>query len=146
MQISFTDRELDVMAVLWEQGPSTVAEVRERLADDLAYTTVLTILRTLEEKGHVGHEEEGRAYRYHSLVARDEAGTSALRRLVGTVFGGSSELLLTNLVSDRRLDRAELERMRRLLDERLQESGLRDAGTAGDEPSDPATRGRTGAP
>ena len=146
MQISFTDRELDVMAVLWEHGPSTVAEVRERLADDLAYTTVLTILRTLEEKGHVGHEEEGRAYRYHSLVARDEAGTSALRRLVGTVFGGSSELLLTNLVSDRRLDRAELERMRRLLDERLQESGLRDAGTTGDEPSDPATRGRTGAP
>jgi len=146
VQISFTDRELDVMAVLWEHGPSTVAEVRERLADDLAYTTVLTILRTLEEKGHVGHEEEGRAYRYHSLVARDEAGTSALRRLVGTVFGGSSELLLTNLVSDRRLDRAELERMRRLLDERLQESGLRDAGTTGDEPSDPATRGRTGAP
>ena len=146
MQISFTDRELDVMAVLWEHGPSTVAEVRERLADDLAYTTVLTILRTLEEKGHVGHEEEGRAYRYHSLVARDDAGTSALRRLVGTVFGGSSELLLTNLVSDRRLDRAELERMRRLLDERLQESGLRDAGTTGDEPSDPATRGRTGAP
>jgi predicted transcriptional regulator len=146
VQISFTDRELDVMAVLWEHGPSTVAEVRERLADDLAYTTVLTILRTLEEKGHVGHEEEGRAYRYHSLVARDEAGTSALRRLVGTVFGGSSELLLTNLVSDRRLDRAELERMRRLLDERLQESGLRDAGTTGDEPSDPAPRGRTGAP
>ena len=145
MQISFTDRELDVMAVLWEHGPSTVAEVRERLADDLAYTTVLTILRTLEEKGHVGHEEEGRAYRYHSLVARDEAGTSALRRLVGTVFGGSSELLLTNLVSDRRLDRAELERMRRLLDERLQESGLRDAGTTGDEPSGPATGGRTGA-
>ncbi|HEY0972585.1 MAG TPA: BlaI/MecI/CopY family transcriptional regulator [Gemmatimonadales bacterium] len=119
MQISFTDRELDVMAVLWEHGASTVAEVRERLADDLAYNTVLTVLRTLEEKGHVGHEEEGRAYRYFPLVAREEAGTSALRRLVGKVFGGSPEMLLTQLVADRGLGRDELERMRRLLDERL---------------------------
>ena len=55
MRISFTDRELDVMAVLWERGSATVAEVRERLPDDLAYTTVLTVLRTLEEKGHVEH-------------------------------------------------------------------------------------------
>ena len=58
---SFTDRELDVMAVLWERGPSTVAEVREHLEDRLAYTTVLTVLRTLEAKGFVSHEEEGDA-------------------------------------------------------------------------------------
>ena len=70
----FTDRELDVMAVLWDRGDATVAEVQERLSDDLAYTTVLTVLRTLEEKGHVGHREEGRAYRYHPLVERAEAG------------------------------------------------------------------------
>ena len=56
---SFTDRELDVMAVLWDRGPSTVAEVREHLEDALAYTTVLTVLRTLETKGFVSHEEEG---------------------------------------------------------------------------------------
>ena len=54
MEISFTERELDVMGVLWEEGSATVAEVRERLADDLAYTTVLTVLRTLEEKGYAG--------------------------------------------------------------------------------------------
>lgn len=119
MQISFTDRELDIMAVLWEHGPSTVAEVRERLEDDLAYNTVLTVLRVLEEKGYVGHEEEGRAYRYHPLVAREEAGTSALRRMVRKLFAGSPELLLTRLVSDRRLHREELERLRELLDERL---------------------------
>jgi len=123
VQISFTDRELDVMAVLWEHGPSTVAEVRDRIVDDLAYTTVLTILRTLEEKGYVGHEEEGRAYRYFPVVAREEAGTSALRRLVGKIFAGSPELLLTQLVSDRGLGRDELERMRRLLDERLEQNG-----------------------
>lgn len=80
---SFTDRELDVMAVLWERGSATVAEVQERLADALAYTTVLTVLRTLEEKGYAGHEEgEGRAYRYHARVDRSEAGESALKRLL----------------------------------------------------------------
>ena len=132
MQISFTDRELDVMAVLWEHGPSTVAEVRDRIADDLAYTTVLTILRTLEDKGYVGHREEGRAYRYFPAVAREEAGTSALRRLVGKIFAGSPELLLTQLVSDRGLGRDELERMRRLLDERLEENAADRPGDGGE--------------
>ena len=74
MDINFTDRELDIMAVLWERGPSTVTEVREALSDDLAYTTVLTVLRVLEEKGRVGHEEEGRAHRYFPRVKREEAG------------------------------------------------------------------------
>ena len=119
MDIAFTDRELDVMAVLWEDGPATVAEVQHRLADALAYTTVLTILRTLEEKGHVRHEEEGRAYRYHPLVDRKAAGASALRRLVRKVFGGSPEMLLTQLVSERGLSAEQLERMRELLEERL---------------------------
>ncbi|MGH7477097.1 MAG: BlaI/MecI/CopY family transcriptional regulator [Longimicrobiales bacterium] len=119
MEIAFTERELDVMAVLWELGEATVAEVQERLPDALAYTTVLTVLRTLEEKGHVGHREVGRAYRYTPRVGREAAGRSALKRLVGTIFGGSPELLLTQLVSDRRLTDAQLERLRMLLDERL---------------------------
>ena len=117
----FSDRELDVMAVLWDRGEATVAEVQERLSDELAYTTVLTVLRTLEEKGHVGHRTgEGRAYRYHPLVEREEAGSSVLDRMLDRVFGGSPELLLTQLVSDRKLSAGELERMRRLLDERLE--------------------------
>jgi BlaI family penicillinase repressor len=124
----FTDRELDVMAVLWERGDATVAEVQSRLPDALAYTTVLTVLRTLEEKGHVGHREEGRAYRYHPLVEREAAGASALGRLVDRVFGGSPELLLTQLVAERDLSEAELERMRRLLDEKL---GRGDGGEGG---------------
>lgn len=119
----FTDRELDVMAVLWDAGDATVAEVQESLADELAYTTVLTVLRTLEEKGHVGHAEEGRAYRYHPLVEREEAGARALTRMLDRVFGGSPELLLTQLVAERNLSDAELERMRRLLDERLGDAG-----------------------
>jgi predicted transcriptional regulator len=123
MEINFTDRELDVMAVLWEKGSATVAEVREALTDELAYTTVLTVLRTLEEKGHVDHVEEGKAHRYRPLVARERAGKSALRRLVTKIFDGSPEVLLTHLVSDRNLTAAELKRMRKLLDERLREEG-----------------------
>jgi BlaI family transcriptional regulator, penicillinase repressor len=121
MEISFTERELDVMAVLWERGSATVAEVRAALSDDLAYTTVLTMLRILEEKGFVGHTEEGKAYRYHPLVDREAAEKSAVRKLVRRVFGGSAELLLTQLVSDRDLSTDEVERMRELLDRRLRE-------------------------
>jgi predicted transcriptional regulator len=119
--VQFTDRELDVMTVLWERGPSTVAEVQAALADRLAYTTVLTVLRLLEEKGHVGHSEEGRAHRFHPLVEREHASKSALRRLTDRLFSGSPELLLTRLVDDEKLTPDELERMRELLDRRLAE-------------------------
>src|SRR2546421_12754798 len=111
--IAFTDRELDVMSVLWDAGSATVAQVRERLSDDLAYTTVLTVLRTLEQKGYVGHTGEGRAHRYRPLVKRAAAGRSALRRLVDKVFDGSPELLLTQLGSGRNLGDEELRRPRK---------------------------------
>ncbi|MEP7383348.1 MAG: BlaI/MecI/CopY family transcriptional regulator [Gemmatimonadota bacterium] len=122
-EILFTGRELDVMAVLWWHGASTVAEVRVRLGDALAYTTVLTVLRTLETKGHVTHATEGKAHRYSPCVARDEAGRSALGRIVEKIFGGSRELLLTQLVDGRSIDDAELKRLRKVLNERLKDSG-----------------------
>ena len=117
----FTERELDVMAVLWDHGPSTAAEVREQIADPLAYNTVLSMLRILEEKGHVKHVEDGRAHRYIAKVAREAAGTSALNRVVDKVFQGSPEFLLTHFMRDRSLDADELRRLRRILDERLAE-------------------------
>lgn len=120
-EVIFTERELDLMGVLWDLGSGTVAEVRERLSDDLAYTTVLTILRTLEEKGYVAHEEEGRAHRYFPLVERNEAQTSALRRLTRKLFSGSTEMLLTHLVADRDLEDGELRRLHDLLEDRLGE-------------------------
>ncbi|MBL8958658.1 MAG: BlaI/MecI/CopY family transcriptional regulator [Gemmatimonadetes bacterium] len=116
---SFTERELDCMAVLWERGPSTVAEVREALADSLAYTTVLTVLRTLEAKGHVGHEVVGKAHRYLPLVAREAAGSSALGRIVDKIFGGSRELLLAHLVEGQGVTDDEIRNLRRVLNERL---------------------------
>ena len=124
MSVAFTDRELDVMSVLWDLDSATVAEVRGQLTDDLAYTTVLTVLRTLEQKGYVGHSGEGRAHRYRPLVKREAAGRSALRRLVDKVFDGSPEMLLTNLVSDKNLSDEELRRLRRLLQGRLRERKL----------------------
>lgn len=119
MEIVLFDRELEVMQVLWEVGAATVAEVRTRLEDDMAYTTVLTVLRRLEEKGFVGHQQEGRAHRYHPLIEPVQVRLSALERLTTKLFEGSHELLLTHLVSHERLSRRELSRLRRLLDEQL---------------------------
>ncbi|HEX8358546.1 MAG TPA: BlaI/MecI/CopY family transcriptional regulator [Longimicrobium sp.] len=121
MEIVLYDRELEVMQVLWDRGPSTVAEVRDAIPDEMAYTTVLTVLRRLEEKGYAGREEEGRAHRYRARVHRQQARESAVERLLGRLFQGSPELLLTHLVSGRRLSEAELRRVRDLVDGRLGE-------------------------
>lgn len=131
------------MTVLWSAGPSTVSEVRSALAragHPLAYTTVLTVLRTLEAKRHVAHAEEGRAHRYRPLVARDVAGRSALRRLLGTVFGGSPELLLTQLVDERGLAPDELRRMRALLDQRLRDADAAQPDSSRADAPDPERR------
>lgn len=128
-EIRFTRRELDVMSILWRRGSGTVAEVQEELSDPLAYTTVLTVLQTLEEKGHVRHEEEGRAYRYFPTVEVEEAGGSALGRILDKIFHGSAETLLARLVSEEDLSDEELRRMRRLLERRL----------TGGEPGEPET-------
>ena len=122
MEIRFTNRELDIMGVLWTRGPSTVAEVREALQDDLAHNTVLTMFKVMEGKGYVSRSPEGRAHRYASRVERDAAGESALGRVTERLFGGSPEELLVRLV-DSGLDQDELRRMRDLLDRRLDEMG-----------------------
>jgi len=125
VDISFTDRELDVMAVLWRRGSGTVNEVREDLDDDLAYTTVLTILRTLEDKGFITHLAEGKAHRYLPAVTQDLAGKSVLARMLDKVFAGSPEMLLAQLVNERDLGADDLLRLRKLLDVRLAEAKRR---------------------
>jgi BlaI family penicillinase repressor len=119
--VYFPPRELEVMSILWRLGSATVAEVKEALEEPLAYTSVLSALQTLEEKGYVRHEPEGRAYRYFATVEADRAGGSALARIRDAIFHGSAERMFAQLVSDRGLGREELERMRRLLAERLEE-------------------------
>src|SRR5215217_6221392 len=104
---SLGERELDVMTVLWAKGSGTVTEVREALDVPLAYTTVLTILRNLEAKGCLRRADEGRAHRYFPRVKQKAAQRRALRRLIDTLFLGSPEALLTQLVDEHDLSAEE---------------------------------------
>jgi BlaI family transcriptional regulator, penicillinase repressor len=119
--IHFAPRELEVMSILWRLGSATVAEVREALDEELAYTSVLSALQTLEEKGYVRHEAHGRAYSYLPNVGAEHAGGSAIARIRDAIFHGSAERMFAQLVSDKKLSREELERMRGLLADRIEE-------------------------
>jgi len=112
----FTDRELDIMSVLWALASGTVAEVRQNLADGSGYTTVLKMLQILEEKGLVRHEREGRAYRYHPAIGQGEAGKHELLRIVDKVFQGSTELAVAKLVHQSTMSAGAIRRVRALLD------------------------------
>jgi predicted transcriptional regulator len=115
MRIVLAEREAQLMDVLWDHGPSTVTEVQSLLVDELAYTTVLTMLRKLEAKGYVGHEEEGRAHRYHALIERTAAQEGALKALVSRLFKGSSDALLMHLVSREKLSAEQVQRIEKQL-------------------------------
>ena len=117
------DRELDVMSVLWDLGSGTVAEVRKQLPADLAYTTVLTILRNLETKGLVSHEAEGKAHRYSPRVARRAARRNALSQVIDKLFHGSPEQLLAHLVEERALTADDLKRLNAQLKARAKKEG-----------------------
>jgi predicted transcriptional regulator len=117
--VYFPPRELAVMSVLWRLGSATVTDVKDALAEELAYTSVLSALQTLEEKGYVRHEAEGRAYRYFATVEAERAGGSALARIRDAIFQGSAERMFAQMVADKRLSKTELQRMRKLLAERL---------------------------
>jgi predicted transcriptional regulator len=111
-----TDHELRLMEVLWKRGRSTVADVVESLAPPpLAYSTVLTTLRTLEHKGYIDHEEDGRAYVYHPLVARDEAAKSATRHLLERFFSSSPGALAVTLLDDTHLTADDVAKIKALL-------------------------------
>lgn len=122
MSKTLTDRESDIMQVLWDRGPCRVSDVRAHLKDPLAHNTVLTMLGILEEKGFVRREAEGRGHRYFAQVPEEAARESALRHLVRKFFRGSSELLFTHLVSDQRLSAAQAKRLRKLLQDIIDEN------------------------
>jgi predicted transcriptional regulator len=115
----FPPRELSVMSVLWRLGSGTVSDVRDALDVDLAYTSVLSALQTLEEKGVVRHEAAGRAYRYFPTVEAERAGGSALARVRDAIFHGSAVRMFAQMVADKKLSRKELERMREVIAKRL---------------------------
>ena len=114
--LHLTPRELDIMSVLWQLGEATVTEVRDRIDTSLAYTSVSTMIRTLELKGYVGHRRgDGKTHIYFPVIEPEKAGETALGRVLDKVYGGSPIKLLAHLVEQRRLSEKELERMRELL-------------------------------
>ena len=120
--LQLTEGELRLMDVIWDKGRATVAEVAEALPKSLglAYNTVLTTLRILEDKGYVRHTtaKEGRAFIYSARVSREQASRSAVHHLLSRFFGDSAEALVLNLIDGEQLSDAELKRVRDLLKEK----------------------------
>jgi BlaI family penicillinase repressor len=114
--LHLTQRELDIMSVLWELGEATVTEVRDRVDPNLAYTSISTMIRMLEMKGYVSHRRgEGKTHVYFPVIDAEAAGESALGRVLDKIYGGSPIKLLAHLMDQRRLSEKELDRMRDLL-------------------------------
>jgi predicted transcriptional regulator len=116
---NLTEAEIRLMDVIWDKGSATVAEVAETLPKELglAYNTVLTTMRILEDKGYVRHTVEGRAFVYSPLVGREEASRNAVRHLISKFFRNSPELLVLNVLNDEDLSETELHRIRQLVAE-----------------------------
>jgi predicted transcriptional regulator len=111
--------ELRIMNVLWEQGPSTVREVLEVLParPRPAYTTVLTMMRLMHEKGYLDRREQGRAHVYQARLRERAVKGRLVRTMVNTVFRGSAEAAVVRLLEDEKLTAEELERIRKVIDE-----------------------------
>jgi BlaI family penicillinase repressor len=116
---ALTDAEARVMAVLWDRRTATVADVVDALKKKrpVSYSTVQTILRILETKGYVTHDKVGRAFIFHPRVDERQARRRALRHLVSRLFNGSLTLLVLNVLEDERIDRDELARLKKLIED-----------------------------
>ena len=116
---TLTDAELRLMDILWGRGPATVSDVVDALPmrQSLAYSTVLTTLRILEQKGYVRHEKHGRAFVYHPVVNRKQASQNAVQYILSRFFDNSPELLLLNVLENENIDPLELERLKTLVSE-----------------------------
>jgi BlaI family transcriptional regulator, penicillinase repressor len=115
-ELRLTQRELDIMSVLWDLGEATVTEVRDRVDPNLAYTSVSSMIRMLEMKGYVSHRRgEGKTHVYFPAIDPETAGESALGRVLDKIYGGSPIKLLAHLMEQNKLSDKELARMRDLL-------------------------------
>ena len=110
-------RERQIMDVLYARGRATAQEVLDDLPDPPSYSAVRALLRVLEDKGHVGHEQDGPRYVFAPVVARDKASRSALRRMLDTFFDGSAEAAMAALLDlqSSKLDPEELDRLAKLI-------------------------------
>jgi BlaI family transcriptional regulator, penicillinase repressor len=115
---TLTEAELRIMQVLWQKGPGTVQRVLDSLPGEpqLAYNTVLTVIRILERKGYISHSKDGRAHVYRALVAQAEASRSEIRHLVNRFFRNSHEDLVLNILEDRGIGPKELDWLKKMLE------------------------------
>jgi predicted transcriptional regulator len=114
-------RERQILDILYREGRASAARVREKLPDAPSYSAVRALLRILEDKGAVRHENEGLQYIYSPAVPRDQAKQSALTHLVSTFFGGSAEAVVAALLKKEKLSKTELERLSQLINEAKKE-------------------------
>jgi len=112
--ITLTEAELRLMKILWQRGESVVSDLVAAMPEGemLAYNSVLTTVRILEQKGYVDHRQEGRAFVYRPCVAEDEASRSEVKHVLSRFFGNSRERLLLSLLGDEEISREELRRLK----------------------------------
>ncbi len=114
--VTLTNHELRLMNVLWQRENATVADIVGALPPPpLAYTTVMTTLGTLEEKGYVTHGKTGRAFVYRSVIERSEAATSLLDTLLERFFGSSPGVLALSLLEDERLSDEDIAKFKQVI-------------------------------
>jgi predicted transcriptional regulator len=124
---TLTEAELRLMKILWRRGASAVTDLVDAMPDGepLAYNSVLTTIRILEQKGYVTHRQEGRAFIYSPVVAQEEAGRTEVRHVLGRFFGNSREQLLLSVLGDEEVTADELARLKeaiRLAEEKAGEA------------------------
>lgn len=125
--LDLSRRERQIIDILYARGRATAAEVQEALPDPPGYSAVRALLRILEEKGHVRHEQDGPRYVYLPTLARDNARKSAIRHMVQTFFEGSASQAISALLDDprARLSDDELQRLARLIEDARKTGGTR---------------------
>ncbi len=116
---TLTEAELRLMKLLWRRGESTVNDLVQAMPDGetLAYNSVLTTIRILEQKGYVEHRQDGRAFVYWASVAEDEASRSEIRHVLKRFFGNSRERLVLSLLGDTEISAEELQRLQEAIRE-----------------------------
>ncbi|HKX26865.1 MAG TPA: BlaI/MecI/CopY family transcriptional regulator [Blastocatellia bacterium] len=128
---TFTDKELEIMRVIWERGESTAREIQEALPGERHYNSVLTIIRVLERKGHLTHRAEGKTHVYRAKARPEKAQRRVLSHLIKQVFGGSALAMVLQLVETGDLTEDDLRELR---------SKMAARAAAQPEPSDPEER------
>jgi BlaI family penicillinase repressor len=118
-ETKLTDAELEIMQVVWQLDGGTVRQVHQRLNQRrrLAYTTVMTMMNILEEKGHLTRRKEGRAYRYQPVRPKSQVIAGMVDDFVGRVLEGSAAPLVVSLVKDHKISKKDLEDIARLIED-----------------------------